>query len=154
SSTDPLGHYSFSNVVPGTYTVAEVIQPGWQQTAPPTGTYDATVLSGQVTSGLDFGNKQVPVPPNRPPVITSTAPDTALVGHGYRYNVTVTDPDGDPLQFDLPVKPDGMAVDPETGVIVWTPTDRQTGLDRVILRVQDGKGGSVLQSFLVTVTIN
>src|SRR5262249_12772048 len=60
SATDPFGHYSFSNLVPGTYTVAEVTQPGWQQTAPPTRTYSATVVSGRVTDNLDFGNRQVP----------------------------------------------------------------------------------------------
>src|SRR5262249_55560958 len=56
SRTDALGHYSFSDLAPGSYTVAEVGQPGFQQTAPASGTYITTVHPGQVTSGLDFGN--------------------------------------------------------------------------------------------------
>ncbi|MBE9216279.1 carboxypeptidase regulatory-like domain-containing protein, partial [Plectonema cf. radiosum LEGE 06105] len=34
TQTDADGNYSFNNLVPGTYTVAEIMQPGWQQTFP------------------------------------------------------------------------------------------------------------------------
>ena len=34
TTTDANGNYSFTNLEPGTYTVAEVQRPGWQQTSP------------------------------------------------------------------------------------------------------------------------
>ena len=49
---------------------------------------------------------------NEYPVITSTAPSYAPVGEVYQYQVTATDPDGDPLEFLLlPTVPSGMIVD-------------------------------------------
>lgn len=50
------GSYSFS-VRPGTYTVGETVQGGWRQSAPGLpGTYEYTVVSGQVVTDVDFGN--------------------------------------------------------------------------------------------------
>src|SRR5947208_1914415 len=57
-TTDANGNYSFPNLAPGTYVVAEEPQPGWVQTAPAGRTYTVTVASGQIISGEDFGNKQ------------------------------------------------------------------------------------------------
>lgn len=55
--TDANGHYTFPSVPPGTYTVVEVQQAGWSQTAPPGGSYTVTV-DGQTIDGLSFGNFQ------------------------------------------------------------------------------------------------
>jgi hypothetical protein len=55
-STVADGGYSFS-VRPGTYTVNELLQNGWRQTAPGgSGSFEFTVTSGQVVEGVDFGN--------------------------------------------------------------------------------------------------
>jgi len=89
---------------------------------------------------------------NHPPQIVSSAPGTAIVGQSYLYPVIAIDTDGDPLTFDLPVHPDGMTVDPSTATIAWAPTQAQLGVQSVILRVQDGRGGVTLQPFTVTVS--
>ena len=47
------------------------------------------------------------------------------------------DADLDPLHFDLLVGPGGMAIDPEAGVVVWTPAADQGRVHDVILRMQD-----------------
>jgi RHS repeat-associated protein len=151
SQTDASGHYFFSNVVPGTYTVALVGQVGWQQTAPLAGSYTATVLPGQVTSGLDFGVEQLPTVTPRPPRFTSAAPTIATAGTTYRYTAVVSNPDSDVLQFDLPVKPEGMVVDQETGIIDWEPTAQQIGPQDVILRLTDNAGDDILQKFTIHV---
>jgi RHS repeat-associated protein len=152
TTTDSNGTYSFTNLPPGNYLVAEEGQPGWRPTSPADGSVAVTLTAGQLASGIDFGSTQSNVPPgNRAPVFASTAVTTATVGQLLRYDTVATDLDGDPLTFDLPVKPAGMAIDPLTGVVVWTPSLDQVGPQPVLLRVQDGHGGIDLQSFTVTV---
>jgi hypothetical protein len=54
--TDELGYFCFYDLVPGNYTLSEVTQPGWVQTAPPGGSYAIVLAAGQNLGGLDFGN--------------------------------------------------------------------------------------------------
>src|SRR5208337_3081748 len=56
--TDSLGDYTFTGVAPGTYTVAEELQGGYTQTAPPSPPYSVTVAAGQTISDLNFGDFQ------------------------------------------------------------------------------------------------
>jgi hypothetical protein len=61
--TDALGRYSFSNLAPGTYSIGEVLQDGWAQTAPAPAFYSATIDDSTTTlAALDFGNMQQPGP--------------------------------------------------------------------------------------------
>jgi len=54
--TDAEGYYNFANLPDGTYTVTEEVVAGWAQTAPIGGSYTVTLLPGQSTNGLAFGN--------------------------------------------------------------------------------------------------
>ncbi len=57
TTTDYNGRYSFTGLTKGTYTVTEVGQQGWSQTAPSSGSYTLTIdTSGRVYAGKDFGN--------------------------------------------------------------------------------------------------
>ncbi len=56
TTTGANGAYSFTDLGPGTYHVKEVQKAGWIQTAPETGGYDITGLSGQDLANRDFGN--------------------------------------------------------------------------------------------------
>jgi hypothetical protein len=59
--TDPNGDYAFTDLVPGSYTVAEVLQVEWQQTFPGGDeTHPVTVGEGEVVEDIDFGNKPMP----------------------------------------------------------------------------------------------
>lgn len=151
SITDSLGHYSFSNLIPGHYTVAEVGRAGIEQTGPASGTYAVNVLAGKIATPFDFGNKVIGAPDPRPISITSIAPTTGAVDQLYRYPVVVNNPDNVDLHYDFQVKPEGMLIDPETGVIVWKPTLSQVGVNDVVLRVQDDRGEVVLQRFRINV---
>jgi hypothetical protein len=51
----------------------------------------------------------------------------------------------------LAKKPDGMAVDAETGRLRWQPQAYQVGDHEVVLRVSDLRGGSDTQTFTITV---
>ena len=88
---------------------------------------------------------------NEYPVITSTAPSYAPVGELYQYQVTATDPDGDPLEFLLLTDFDGMSIGTTTGLIEWTPTPAQLGEHQVIVAAVDPLGAGGTQSFPVVV---
>lgn len=62
TTTDASGNYSFSVPAPATYTISEVLQPGWVQTGPSGGTYTVPVSAGLIVDNRDFFNwkKQKP----------------------------------------------------------------------------------------------
>lgn len=65
--TDSNGFYYFMNLPAGTYTVSEVQQPGWVQTAPQSGTHSVTLAQSESVSGINFGNQncvQIECPPS------------------------------------------------------------------------------------------
>ncbi|MCI0695593.1 cohesin domain-containing protein [candidate division KSB1 bacterium] len=57
TTTDSLGNYQFTQLAPGDYVVAEVLQTGWTQSFPPEPeTHKIVLLPGQSIGNLDFGN--------------------------------------------------------------------------------------------------
>ncbi len=54
--TDANGNYCFTNLVTGTWTLSEVGQPSFVQTAPASVTYSVSLAGGQTLFGYDFGN--------------------------------------------------------------------------------------------------
>jgi RHS repeat-associated protein len=151
--TDASGNYAFAGLPAGHHVVALEPLSGQVQTAPAApGTYVIDLAQGQTLTGRDFGARfDLSTAPNRPPHFTSTPPTDATVGHRLVYKAKALDPNADPLTFDLVVKPAGMVVDPQRGVVVWTPQPDQLGGQDVILRVADGQGGMDLQAFHLTV---
>ena len=89
--------------------------------------------------------------PNEPPTITSTPSTLTIVNQPYTYQVIADDPNGDTLTFSLDVQPTGMTIDPNSGLINWTPDNFQIGNIPVAIRVEDPKGLSDTQSFTVRV---
>lgn len=58
--TDAEGNYSFTDLKPDTYTVAEVLLPGWKQTFPGgSGSYTIEIDPGEIVNSIDFGNQRV-----------------------------------------------------------------------------------------------
>ncbi|MCX4030004.1 putative Ig domain-containing protein [Endozoicomonas sp. SM1973] len=88
---------------------------------------------------------------NNPPTITSSPATQAQVAQAYSYAVTATDANGDTLTYRLEVAPTGMTINPTSGLINWTPTQQQIGVNSVSVRVTDSKGGVTSQQFTVTV---
>lgn len=88
--------------------------------------------------------------PNTDPVVNSMAVLTATVGATYRYDVDAADVNGDVLRYFLTQSPAGMTINEVTGLISWVPS--QPGDNDVTVLVDDGRTGSVTQSFTVTVT--
>jgi large repetitive protein len=46
---------------------------------------------------------------------------------------------------------DGLTIDPATGKVTWSPAAADAGNQSVTLRVDDGRGGSALQPYTLSV---
>ena len=86
------------------------------------------------------------------PSVTSVPPTQSSVGSTYVYLVEADNPSGNPLVYSLSVAPLGMTINSQTGAVSWTPTPSQVGTQAVLLRVTDGAGNFLTQSFAVQVT--
>lgn len=88
---------------------------------------------------------------NLPPHFTSTPVTTAASLATYRYASLAVSPSNDNLTYSLSSGPAGMTIDPVTGYVIWQPTAAQEGTTDVVLRVDDGRGGTDVQSYQVNV---
>uniref|UniRef100_UPI001E494552 Ig-like domain-containing protein n=1 Tax=Cyanothece sp. BG0011 TaxID=2082950 RepID=UPI001E494552 len=181
TSTSTFGqtnfYFTFDDLQPGTYTVRQAVPSGFIETAPESGSFvdTITVGSGETYSHF-FGIHKVGDPPNQKPTFTTVAPtDGVDVGEWFRYQARATDPDNDPITYELAVAPEGMTIDPETGLIQWLPTQLPAtrevlvtgggGLNRfvtvpntgpvdfeIIVTAKDGQGEADIQYFKLTVS--
>lgn len=125
----------------------------WTPTAAQVGQHDYRVI---VEDGRGAGAGQtvmlyVPDADNTPPQITSEPEFTTRVEREYVYDVAATDADDDPLTFRLMTAPDGMSIEPSTGLITWMPLEEQIGTHTVTVVADDGRNGLGGQTYSLTV---
>ena len=101
-------------------------------------TITATSPNGRVST------KTVSVTRGAMPTISASNPadgSKAISGSSVSLQVTATDPEGDPIQYQALL--DGQVLaDWQSGpTFTWTPTDAQTGLRTLELRARDAFGG-------------
>ena len=77
-TTGADGNYTFATLPAGTYTIRQVVQPGWSQTSPLSGGQVVTLAAGQAVTGRDFGNVNRVIP-------------SAVVGRSVFYNDSAYD---------------------------------------------------------------
>ncbi len=87
---------------------------------------------------------------NTAPVVTSTPPAAAVIGSTYTHLFIASDPDGDPLTFNLVQGPSGMNLDAEAGWLSWSTDGSSPGVVSFEIAVDDGWGGLFQQSYDVT----
>lgn len=156
-ATDPDGDpLSYSlNDPPQGMTISPTGLVKWTPTEAQFGTKTFTVVVTDSrpngTTSLTATVEVVTQAINHDPVIDSHPGLAAVVGSTYVYHLMGSDADHDPLGWSLVSGPDGIIVDPFTGVLAWTPTNDQIGAQPVVVRVDDGQGGWARQSFTVTV---
>ncbi|MCW5552947.1 MAG: lamin tail domain-containing protein [Verrucomicrobiae bacterium] len=100
---------------------------------------------------------QIPNPPNLPPVLNPIGNrivnELALLS----FLVTASDPDpGQSLMFGLEEgAPEGAAINPESGLFTWTPTETQgPGVYGLTIRVTDNGTPNLSDTETITVTVN
>lgn len=75
------------------------------------------------------------------PVITSGINNYAYWGQLFQSQMKAVDPDDDLLTYSLTEAPAGMTIDPDSGLIQWTPSGTQRGTYYVTVRASDGRCG-------------
>jgi len=102
----------------------------------------------EASEGLLIASSREVVLQNSPPTILSLPPESLIAPGRYLYRVKAVDPDGDSLTFRLEGEvPEGMTIDPSTGVIRWNFTKPPEEPLKVDIRVSDGHGGEAQQTY-------
>src|SRR5262249_29465223 len=89
--------------------------------------------------------------PNSAPGFDSPPVETAAANQLYEDQVIAHDPDGDHMGYVLAGGPSRMTVDPDTGLIQWTPEATSPAQAAVVVEVFDARGGHATQSFAIAV---
>jgi hypothetical protein len=89
---------------------------------------------------------------NSAPVITSSPKAQKMKSSLYGYQVVADDPDGDPITFSLsPSSPQGMAIDPQTGLIQWKVGRDGAGTHTIEIIAADDDEGRCTQKYSLTI---
>ncbi|HET8689629.1 MAG TPA: putative Ig domain-containing protein, partial [Methanosarcina sp.] len=136
-----------------TQTGEVITSPKATLTNVPAGSYKWKAFFYDSSNGFHYSyiNFDVMQAENQLPFVTSTPVLTAYVGLPYEYQIVAVDPDKEVLSYSATTIPAGAALDPNTGLIKWTPTNAQTGSNRFDIRISDTRSGVVIHSFVVTV---
>ena len=102
--------------------------------------------------GTDYGNPVVIDRDirNMPPVIEDSRNYT-FQNSVYSYQVRATDPDGDRLVYSLEAAPQGMTINPATGLVTWPVPGDFRGEKSATIKVDDGNGGTATYEIRVTI---
>ena len=91
---------------------------------------------------------------NATPVLDPIADQAAKPGDLFTVTAHATDADNQPISYFLPAHPPGMSIDPDSGVIRWTPASQHLGPHDVSVRASDPLGFSDTKSFVITIDEN
>lgn len=92
---------------------------------------------------------------NRAPTISGNPSSSVNMGNQYTFTPTASDPDNDPLTFDVRNAPAWMNFSSSNGALNGTPTMANIGTyPGIVVSVSDGQLSSSLPQFTVTVVQN
>jgi RHS repeat-associated protein len=101
---------------------------------------------------INFGSRDFALTDS--PLFT-TQPVTAAIAPGaYRYQSFAQSPTGKPMTYALAVGPQGMSIDPTSGLVRWNPIASNRGDNEVILKATDAEGKLALQRYTIKVEVN
>jgi hypothetical protein len=89
---------------------------------------------------------------NAAPTVAGTPASEIPAGFPYVFKPSVTDPEGDPLTFEIQGAPAWATFNPATGELRGTPTDADVGdATGIVIKVSDGKATTSFGPFSVKV---
>jgi RHS repeat-associated protein len=88
---------------------------------------------------------------NRAPLFTTTPPPAARPDKQYIYPSVAIDPDRDSVRYALISGPPGLSIQPETGIVAWTPTRFDVGSHSVTIQAIDPLQAIATQTFSIIV---
>ncbi|MHC4994060.1 MAG: putative Ig domain-containing protein, partial [Planctomycetota bacterium] len=101
---------------------------------------------------VDLGHSVSALPyPNEAPVFITDPITAATAGQAYSYPAIAEDPDGIGVIYLLIRGPEGMAVDPVSGLVTWSPGATGPAEPTVVLQAYDIRGGVATQEFVIEV---
>ena len=106
----------------------------WEADAVSLGNHVVRIRVSDGQSGVTDGSytlRATDLPPNRPPIFTSTPIVDAFIDQPYIYDAEAIDPDNDDLTYSVVRGPEGLTVDPDSGLVEWTPPQTFTLGDTV-----------------------
>jgi RHS repeat-associated protein len=131
----------------------------WQPTAQQLGPFDVVVRA--TDSDGAFGEQHFTVTVtqtvvNQPPYFTSRPTFRATLTEPYSYQAVAVDPEGSAVTYSLITTPAvaGMQIDPQSGLITWTPTAAQGGAYFIKVAADDASGNRGVQSFALLARAN
>jgi hypothetical protein len=142
-------------------------QPSWAQFSTTTGRLSGTpaaanvgtsaritisVTDGTATTSLPSFTIQVVAQSNRPPTISGSPLLSILVGLGYSFQPSASDPDGNALTFSIQNRPSWATFNTSTGRLSGTPGLLDIALfSNIIISVSDGTNIVSLPAFSLSV---
>jgi hypothetical protein len=106
--------------------------------------FDAEEEGAAFEKGLEFRVE------NAPPRFVSSPPKL-VTSRTYRYLVQAMDPDNDKLDYALIIGPDGMKIDPETGMLHWLIPIDTSGTIAVRIEARDPEGKGAFQEYVLEI---
>lgn len=151
ATSDRNGNYALTGLAAGTYTIRADQPAGWADSAGRDG-LQVTLAADEVSHGNDFTLE----PTNSSAaggVHFVTQPGTEVEARQtFSYASAAMGILNEAILYDLPLAPEGMVVDPDTGLVAWRPTIGQVGEHLVILRATNASGSISLHDFNLDVT--
>lgn len=98
--------------------------------------------------GPVYESYATPVPNAAPRIVSE--PPSEFKTLDYRYQVEVSDPDDTQFTFRLDEGPDGMAIDPASGLVRWSLDGVEPGQYTVAIIVTDPEGAEGAQGYTLT----
>ncbi|XZE22169.1 FG-GAP-like repeat-containing protein [Pirellulaceae bacterium SH449] len=148
--SDRDGFFALTGLSAGTYNIRPSLPAGWSDIAGRDG-LTVALAADEIASDNDFVLR---------PTNTSvtgglhfvTAPNTSLEAREtFRYTSVAMGLFNEAIVYDLSLAPEGMTIDPVTGLVAWRPTIAQVGEHLVILRATSASRSLALQDFYIDV---
>ncbi|QDV25752.1 FG-GAP-like repeat-containing protein [Aureliella helgolandensis] len=149
--TDRNGDYALTGLDAGTYTIRPDLAAGWADRAGRDG-LTVNLAADEISTGNDFTLEATNTSVTGGVNFVTRPSTTIEARQTFRYASIAIGISADAIAYDLSLAPEGMTIDPHTGLVAWRPSIDQVGEHLVILRATGASGSIALHDFYLNVT--